>query len=141
MAISSPLTTYTWGIVGDRLAILRTNTTSGEWEAINESTDAAILVHFWGEPDSIESENDYPDVDNALHEAFPDFLKYKIFLDLANKAVTGENPTESDIILGREYRALSREHKKTYDEKIRHYGRNKIDKVGGSRVVPAASLR
>jgi hypothetical protein len=140
-AISSPLTTYTWGIVGDQLGIFRSNTSSGEWEAIDESTSEAILLHYYGEPDSIESKDDYPDVDNTLHEAFVDFLKHKIFSDLADKTVTKENPTQEDIVLGREYRALSREHKRIYDDKVRHYGRNKIDKVGGPRMVRSVPLK
>jgi len=139
--ISSPLTTYTWGIVGDNLGIFRKNTSSGEWEAIDETTADLILINFWGEPDEIEDKDQYPDVDNTLHEAFVDFLKYKLALDAASKALAKENISESDILISREYRAMARLHKGIYDDKIRHYGRNKLDKTGGPRVVPAVSLR
>ena len=141
MSIASPLTTYTWGIVGDKLGIFRKNTSSGQWEAVDETTADLILLNFYGEPEIITDKDQSPDVDNTLHEAFVDFIKYKLSIDASSKALAKENVSESDILVSREHRAMARLHKGIYDDKVRHYGRNKLDKIGGPRVVRSVSLR
>ena len=136
-SIVNPNRNNCYYVKGDTLALLERSATNGEWRAIDESISDGALIQYYGEPDEVLVPTDSPDVDNTLHEAFIEFLKARLYLDKAGRQ---DVRLEGGMRAAQIYLGLSREHRKIYDEKIRHYGRNKLDKIGGPRFVPAVSL-
>ena len=71
--ISYPDSSAVWYIEGDKLALITNVDSSGntrttarkQWKAISESVTDGLLLHYYGEPNSVISIND--ELDLELH--------------------------------------------------------------------------
>ena len=92
---------------------------------IDESVSDGILIHYYGEPDSVSAVTDNLDIENSLQPAIVDFVKSKLYMDKA-----GTEPATSQVSLG-----LAQFHEKTFTDALRKHGVRKRSKIGGARVI------
>jgi len=126
-----------WFIEGDNLALLTNLNSSGNanttasgrktWKAIQEAVTDGILIYYHSEPNKVTSVNDYPAVDNTMHNGLVDYVKRCLYMDKAGK--TGD-ANQSQIALG-----LSQLHDKKWNDSSKRFGMKKRDKTGGTRVI------
>ena len=129
-----------WFIDGDKLCLITNVDSSGktrttprkQWKAISESVTDGLLLHYYGEPNSVVSINDELDLDNTMHLAVVDYVKKCLYMDKAGSALD-PNITAAAM-------QLSNVHQLKFDNSIRRYGMRKRDKTGGSRVLKSVSL-
>ena len=129
-----------WFIEGDKLCLITNVDSSGntrttarkQWKAISESVTDGLLLHYYGEPNSVVSINDELDLDNTMHLAVVDYVKKCLYMDKAGSALD-PNITAAAM-------QLSNVHQLKFDNSIRRYGMRKRDKTGGSRVLKSVSL-
>ena len=130
-----------WFIEGDRLCLITNvdnegNTSTSDrkkFKAIQESITDGLLLHYYGEPNSVSSVTDSLDIDNTMHKAVEDYVKKCLYMDRAGKT--------NDPNLVASSMQLSTMHKKNYDDAIRRFGSKKRDKTGGTRVIVPADMR
>ena len=129
-----------WFIEGDKICLVTNVDSSGntrttarkQWKAISEAVTDGLLLHYYGEPNSVFSINDEIDLDNTMHLAIVDYVKRCLYMDKAGNA--------SDPNLIAVSMQLSNAHQLKFDESIKRYGMRKRDKTGGSRVLKSVSL-
>ncbi len=132
-----------WFIEGDKLALLtnvdsdgdtRTDAKGGRkvWKAIEESVTDGLLLHYHGEPNSVNNLSDEPDVDNSLHLFIVDYIKCKLFMDKSAVA----SPEDAS-----RHMALSNMHERKWKDALVKFGSRKREKTGGSRVLIPFNLR
>jgi hypothetical protein len=131
--IKYPDQNVVWFIEGDKLALVTnldstgtTNSTSNwrkKWKAIGEAVTDGILLSYHSEPDAVHNIEEVPNLDNSLHLALVDYVKYCLYMDQASR-----NPNVAGMI---------QMHEKRWNDAIRKYGMKKRDKTGGTRsIVP-----
>ena len=126
-----------WYIVGDDLAIVTSKTTSdgsstvlassdkGTYKSIDEAVTNGILVSYDAEPTAVTGLADYPDIDNSMHNAIIDYVKYRLYLDTGTPELI----------------SLALTHKKNWEESIKRFCMRKRDKTGGTRSLVPYNLR
>ena len=134
--IKYPDQNVVWFIEGNKLAIVTkldstgtVNSTSNwrkKWKAIGEAVTDGILIHYNSEPEAVESIEEIPDLDNSLHVAIVDYVKYCLFMDQASR-----DPNAMGIM---------QMHEKRWNDAIRKYGMKKRDKTGGSRAIVPTNM-
>jgi len=127
-SINRPDDKLSWFISGDRIAIVSSNT--GTWAAIDETVSDGILVHYYGEPEPIpfDQPEQFPDFPPALHSVLVDYVKGKLFLDRAGQSAN--NPDAAAV-----YLSLSREHMRTWRNKINRKLPSLTTKIAGARYM------
>lgn len=128
-----PQESVAYFIVGDKLAVVTTDggdsstvhNRKGDFKAIDESVSDGILIHYYGEPDSVSAVTDNLDIENSLQPAIVDFVKSKLYMDKA-----GTEPATSQVSLG-----LAQFHEKAFTDALRKHGVRKRSKIGGPRVI------
>lgn len=122
-----------WFIKGNHLAVVTTkgntagtsHSLEGQYKPINEAVTNGILIHYYGEPDSVSAVTDNLDIENSLQPAIVDFVKSKLYMDKA-----GTEPATSQVSLG-----LAQFHEKAFTDALRKHGVRKRSKIGGARVI------
>ena len=130
-----------WFIVGDKLAITTTKGTdstsvhskSGDWKAIDEAVTNGVLIHYYAEPNTVDSLDDYPDLDNSMHASIIEYVKSKLYID---KAGTSNDPNTAATAMN-----MSMVHEKSWRDSMVEFGSRRRDKIGGTRVVKTFDLR
>jgi len=130
-----------WFIVGDKLAITTTKGTdstsvhskSGDWKAIDEAVTNGVLIHYYAEPNTVDSLDDYPDLDNSMHASIIEYVKSKLYID---KAGTSNDPNTAATAMN-----MSMVHEKSWQDSMVKFGSRRRDKIGGTRVVKTFDLR
>ena len=130
-----------WFIVGDKLAITTTKGTdsssvhskSGDWKAIDEAVTNGILIHYYAEPNAVDSLDDYPDLDNAMHASLIEYVKSQLYID---KAGSSNDPNVAATAMN-----MSMVHEKKWHDNMVKFGSRRRDKIGGTRVVKTFDLR
>jgi|TARA_R110002020_G_scaffold348838_1_gene562467 hypothetical protein len=130
-----------WFIVGDKLAITTTKGTdstsvhskSGDWKAIDEAVTNGVLIHYYAEPNTVDSLDDYPDLDNSMHASIIEYVKSKLYID---KAGTSNDPNTAATAMN-----MSMVHEKSWRDSMVKFGSRRRDKIGGTRVVKTFDLR
>ena len=131
-----------WFVVGDRLAIVTTKTTTstaphrtaGSYLPIDESVTNGILIHYNSEPNKISAITDsISDIDNTLVLAIEDYIKSKMFMERAGQT--------ADMNIGQAAMALAREHERKWKEKMDKWQQFKTSKIGGIRAIRPFDFR
>jgi len=130
-----------WFIVGDKLAIVTTKGTdstsvhskSGDWKGIDEAVTNGVLIHYYAEPNTVDSLDDYPDLDNSMHASIIEYVKSKLYID---KAGTSNDPNTAATAMN-----MSMVHEKSWQDSMVKFGSRRRDKIGGTRVVKTFDLR
>ena len=133
--INFPENSALWFVEGDKLALITKTDSSGNsrttdrklYKAIQESITDGLLIHYYGEPNSVVSINDTPDIDNTLHVAIVDYVKKCLYMD---KAGASSNPGVSQSAM-----QMMIQHERRFNETVKLYGMRKRDKTGGTRAV------
>ena len=80
-----------WYVEGDELALVTSKTSSdgsstvlassdkGSWKAIDEAVTNGLLISYNAEPAKVTALTDYPDIDNSMHNAIVDYIKYNLY--------------------------------------------------------------
>ena len=139
--IKYPENSVNWFIRGDRLCIVsnvdgdgNTRTSARKrFKAIQESVTDGLLIHYYGEPNSVSAVTDSLDIDNTMHLAIVDYVKKCLYMDKAGTSVDGNVSAMAA--------QMARMHEKNFNNAIIRYGMKKRDKTGGSRVLKSISLR
>ena len=139
--IKYPENSVRWFIRGDRLCLLTSVDSSGNnnssarkrFKAIQESVTDGLLIHYYGEPNSVSLVTDSLDIDNTMHLAIVDYVKKCLYMDKAGTSVDGNVSAMAA--------QMSRMHEKNFNDAIIRYGMKKRDKTGGSRVLKSISLK
>jgi len=126
-----------WYIEGDEVAIVTSKTTSdgsstvlassdkGNWKAIDEAVTNGLLISYNAEPSKVTVLTDYPDIDNSMHNAIVDYVKYRLYLDSGTPELI----------------SLALTHKKNWEESVKRFGMKKRDKTGGTRLLVPFNLK
>ena len=130
-----------WYIVGDHLAIVTTKGSDsdtvhqqlGDYKPIDEAVTNGVLIHYSGEPNAVSALTDTPDIDNSMHTALIDYVKFRLYQDRAG--------TTSDGNIASVAMTMARAHENKYNELTKIYGMKKRDKTGAPRRVMPADLR
>mgnify|MGYP003149573575 CR=1 FL=1 len=133
--INFPENSALWFVEGDKLALITKTDSSGNsrttdrklYKAIQESITNGLLIHYYGEPNSVVSINDTPDIDNTLHVAIVDYVKKCLYMD---KAGASSDPGVSQSAM-----QMMIQHERRFNETVKRYGMRKRDKTGGTRAV------
>ena len=133
--INFPENSALWFVEGDKLALITKTDSSGNsrttdrklYKAIQESITNGLLLHYYGEPNSVVSINDTPDIDNTLHVAIVDYVKKCLYMD---KAGSSSDPGVSQSAM-----QMMIQHERKFNETVKRYGMRKRDKTGGTRAV------
>ena len=133
--INFPENSALWFVEGDKLALITKTDSSGNsrttdrklYKAIQESITDGLLIHYYGEPNSVVSINDTPDIDNTLHVAIVDYVKKCLYMD---KAGASSDPGASQSAM-----QMMIQHERRFNETVKRYGMRKRDKTGGTRAV------
>ena len=139
--ISFPEDVAVWFVEGDKLALVTNVDSSGttrtstrkKWKAIEESVSNGLLIHYYGEPNSVSAVTDTPDIDNTLHGALVDYVKRCLYMD---RAGSSQDPNIAQVSMG-----LMAQHDQRFNEAVKRYGMRKRDKTGGTRAVLPFDLR
>ena len=139
--ISFPEDVAVWFVEGDKLALVTNVDSSGttrtstrkKWKAIEESVSNGLLIHYYGEPNSVSAVTDTPDIDNTLHGALVDYVKRCLYMD---RAGSSQDPNIAQVSMG-----MMAQHDKRFNEAVKRYGMRKRDKTGGTRAVLPFDLR
>ena len=139
-SIKYPEDSVRWFIEGDKFCLITNVDSDGDtrsvsrkqWKAISESVSDGLLLHYYGEPNSVASINDELDLDNTMHLAVVDYVKKCLYMDKAGNA--------EDANLVAVSMQLSNTHQMKFDDAIKRFGMRKRDKTGGSRVLKSVSL-
>jgi len=139
--ISFPEDVAVWFVEGDKLALVTNVDSSGttrtstrkKWKAIEESVSNGLLIHYYGEPNSVSAITDTPDIDNTLHGALVDYVKRCLYMD---RAGSSQDPNIAQVSMG-----MMAQHDKRFNEAVKRYGMRKRDKTGGTRAVLPFDLR
>ena len=129
-----------WFIEGDKFCLITNVDDSGDnrssarklWKAIAESVSDGLLLHYYAEPNSVQSLNDDIDLDNTMHLALVDYVKKCLYMDKSGTSVDGNVAAAA--------MQMSRMHEKNFNDAVIRYGMKKRDKTGGSRVLKSVSL-
>ena len=140
-SIKYPESVARWFIEGDKLCLITSVNSDGEgrtssrkkFQAISESITDGLLVHYYGEPNSVSAITDSLDIDNTMHSAVVDYVKKCLYMDRASQA---QDPNVSAASI-----QLSNMHQKNFDEAIRRFGSKKRDKIGGTRSISPIDFR
>jgi hypothetical protein len=140
-SIKYPENVARWFIEGDKLCLITSVNSDGEgrtssrkkFQAISESITDGLLVHYYGEPNSVSAITDSLDIDNTMHSAVVDYVKKCLYMDRASQA---QDPNVSAASI-----QLSNMHQKNFDEAIRRFGSKKRDKIGGTRSISPIDFR
>ena len=138
--IKYPENSSRWFVQGSNLALLTDvdsdgdtrTTTRKKWQAIDEAVTDGILIHYYGEPNSLSSITSSIDLDNSLHLAIVDYVKKCLYMD---KAGVSAEPNIAALSA-----QMSSAHKANFDEAVVRYGMRKRDKTGGARVLKPVNL-
>ena len=126
-----------WYVEGDELALVTSKTSSdgsstvlassdkGSWKAIDEAVTNGLLISYNAEPAKVTALTDYPDIDNSMHNAIVDYIKYKLYLDSGTPELV----------------SLALTHKRNWEESVKRFGMKKRDKTGGTRAVVPFNLK
>ena len=126
-----------WYVEGDELALVTSKTSSdgsltvlassdkGYWKAIDEAVTNGLLISYNAEPAKVTALTDYPDIDNSMHNAIVDYIKYKLYLDSGTPELV----------------SLALTHKRNWEESVKRFGMKKRDKTGGTRAVVPFNLK
>ena len=126
-----------WYVEGDELALVTSKTSSdgsstvlassdkGSWKAIDEAVTYGVLISYNAEPAKVTALTDYPDIDNSMHNAIVDYIKYKLYLDSGTPELV----------------SLALTHKRNWEESVKRFGMKKRDKTGGTRAVVPFNLK
>ena len=126
-----------WYIEGDDIAIVTSrtlgndNTTilatsdKGLYKTVDETVTDGIMISYNAEPDKVTAVGDYPDIDNSMHSAIVDYVKYRLYLDSGRQ----------------EMLSIALTHKRNWEEATKRFGMKKRDKTGGTRQLLTYSLR
>ena len=126
-----------WYVEGDELALVTSKTSSdgsstvlassdkGSWKAIDEAATNGLLISYNAEPAKVTALTDYPDIDNSMHNAIVDYIKYKLYLDSGTPELV----------------SLALTHKRNWEESVKRFGMKKRDKTGGTRAVVPFNLK
>ena len=133
--INFPENSALWFVEGDKLALITKTDSSGNsrttdrklYKAIQESITDGLLIHYYGEPNSVVSINDTPDIDNTLHVAIVDYVKKCLYMD---KAGASSDPGVSQSAM-----QMMIQDERRFNETVKRYGMRKRDKTGGTRAV------
>ena len=133
--IKYPEDSVVWYIEGDKLALITNVDSSGntrttarkQWKAISEAVTDGLLLHFYGDPNKVQSINDELDLDNSMHLAVVDYVKKCLHMDKAGDA------DEPGLINSQ--MQLSAMHQANFDNAIKRYGMKKRNKTGGTRAI------
>ena len=133
--INFPENSALWFVEGDKLALITKTDSSGNsrttdrklYKAIQESYTDGLLIHYYGEPNSVVSINDTPDIDNTLHVAIVDYVKKCLYMD---KAGASSDPGVSQSAM-----QMMVQHERRFNETVKRYGMRKRDKTGGTRAI------
>jgi|TARA_R100000234_G_scaffold11527_1_gene6424 hypothetical protein len=133
--INFPENSALWFVEGDKLALITKTDSSGNsrttdrklYKAIQESITDGLLIHYYGEPNSVVSINDTPDIDNTLHVAIVDYVKKCLYMD---KAGASSDPGVSQSAM-----QMMVQHERRFNETVKRYGMRKRDKTGGTRAI------
>ena len=133
--INFPENSALWFVEGDKLALITKTDSSGNsrttdrklYKAIQESITDGLLIHYYGEPNSVVSINDTPDIDNTLHVAIVDYVKKRLYMD---KAGASSDPGVSQSAM-----QMMVQHERRFNETVKRYGMRKRDKTGGTRAI------
>ncbi len=140
-SIKYPENVARWFIEGDKICLITSVNSDGEgrtssrkkFQAISESITDGLLVHYYGEPNSVSAVTDSLDIDNTMHSAVVDYVKKCLYMDRASQA---QDPNVSAASI-----QLSNMHQKNFDEAIRRFGSKKRDKIGGTRSISPIDFR
>tara|TARA_R110002020_G_scaffold58750_5_gene161012 strand:+ start:19622 stop:20053 length:432 start_codon:yes stop_codon:yes gene_type:complete len=140
-SIKYPENVARWFIEGDKICLITSVNSDGEgrtssrkkFQAISESITDGLLVHYYGEPNSVSAITDSLDIDNTMHSAVVDYVKKCLYMDRASQA---QDPNVSAASI-----QLSNMHQKNFDEAIRRFGSKKRDKIGGTRSISPIDFR
>jgi len=138
--IKYPEDSVNWFIRGDRICIISNVDGDGNkhtsarkrFKAIQESVTDGLLIHYYGEPNSVSAVTDSLDIDNTMHLAIVDYVKKCLYMDKAGVSVDGNISAMAA--------QMSKMHEKNFNDAIIRYGMKKRDKTGGSRVLKSISL-
>jgi len=138
--IKYPENSARWFVQGNSLALITDvdsdgdtrTTTRKKWQAIDEAVTDGLLIHYYGEPNSISSITSSIDLDNSLHLALVDYVKKCLYMD---KAGVSNDPNLASISA-----QMSTVHKSNFDEAVVRFGMRKKDKTGGTRILKPISL-
>ena len=138
--IKYPENSARWFVQGNSLALITDvdsdgdtrTTTRKKWQAIDEAVTDGLLIHYYGEPNSISSITSSIDLDNSLHLALVDYVKKCLYMD---KAGVSNDPNLASISA-----QMSTVHKLNFDEAVVRFGMRKKDKTGGTRILKPISL-
>ena len=126
-----------WYVEGDELALVTSKTSSdgsstvlassdkGSWKAIDEAVTNGLLISYNAEPAKVTALTDYPDIDNSMHNAIVDYIKYKLYLDSGTPELV----------------SLALTHKRNWEESVKRFGMKKRDKTGGTSAVVPFNLK
>jgi hypothetical protein len=139
--IKYPESVARWFIEGDKLCLVTSVDSNGDnrsshrkkFQAIAESVTDGLLIHYYGEPNSVSAITDSLDIDNTMHSAVVDYVKRCLYMDRASQA---QDPNVSAASI-----QLANMHQKNFDEAIRRFGSKKRDKTGGTRSIVPADFR
>ena len=140
-SIKYPDNSAVWFIEGDKLALITNVDSTGDarttsrkqWKAISEAVTNGLLIHYYGEPNTIKNINDEIDLDNSLHLSLVDYIKYRLYLDKA-----GASP---DAGLSQASMIVSTNHEKKFRNAIARYGMRKRNKTGGTRAIVPSNFK
>ena len=139
--IKYPENSANWFVRGDRLCLITNVDSSGSSnnsirkgsKAIQESVTGGLLIHYYGEPNSVSSVTDSLDIDNTMHLAIVDYVKKCLYMDKAGTSVDGNVSAMAA--------QMARMHEKNFNDAIIRYGMKKRDKTGGSRVLKSINFK
>ena len=130
-----------WFITGDHLAIVTTKGSDedtihhqlGSFKPIDEAVTNGVLIHYSAEPNAVSGISDIPDIDNTMHSALIDYVKFRLYQDKAGISIDG---SASAVAM-----SMARSHEMKWNESTRKYGMKKRDKTGGPRRIMPPDLR
>ena len=122
---SRPEDLWAWYIQGDRIALVTTKNTSTKntYESPDENITDGLLIEYSRQPIEVIKLSDIPDVDDMMHSAIVDYVKWKLWNDI---------PGENSAPQASKYLSLWRLAIKMYSTR---------DKIGGTRAIVPSNFR
>jgi len=92
MSYSYPEDYLRWFTDGDRLALVTSKNTSSKniLESIDESQTDGLLIEYTAEPTPITDLSDVPEIEDSLHLAIVNYIKWKLWEDQAGQEAAYE---------------------------------------------------
>ena len=122
---SRPEDYWAWYIQGDRIALVTTKDTStkNSYESPDENITDGLLIEYSRQPIEVAKLSDIPDVDDMMHSAIVDYVKWKLWND---------KPVQQGAPEASKYMSLWRIAVKMYSTR---------DKIGGTRAIVPSNFR